>query len=331
VTDLNSIETAKVPILTFDYGNINIDLSFARLGENRVPEDVDIFDDKILRSVDDATEKSLNGPRVTDLIFHLVPNFETFLIVLRCVRLWAKRRGLYGNKLGYLGGVNFNILVAFVCQLYPKASPSSLLIRFFRVYTTWKWPEPILLTQIKPNPPEYDREVWSSENYPSHVMPIITPAYPSMNSSLSVTTYTKAVMMTEFKRGNEITQQIVREKGEGGWGRLFSPSDFFIKYQHYLCCHIVAIGMDEISRSWMGFVESRIGKLSDYLQRLPIDPIHLYPVRSKTHKSPNSCCYFIGFNVDPSKFRPKDEKVVYIDRAVTSFRSPSISPLSLVN
>lgn len=30
VTNLSAIETAKVPIMTFDYGNINIDLSFAR-------------------------------------------------------------------------------------------------------------------------------------------------------------------------------------------------------------------------------------------------------------------------------------------------------------
>lgn len=36
--------------------------------------------------------------------------FSNFLIVLRCIRRWAKKRGLYGNKLGYLGGVNCNIL-----------------------------------------------------------------------------------------------------------------------------------------------------------------------------------------------------------------------------
>ena len=51
----------------------------------------------------------------------------------RVVRMWAKKRGIYGNKWGYLGGVNCNILVAFVCQLYPKASPSKLLASFFKV------------------------------------------------------------------------------------------------------------------------------------------------------------------------------------------------------
>ena len=168
-----------------------------RLNDNSVPDDIDIFDDKILRNVDPATEKSLNGPRVTDLISHLVPDFENFLTVLRCIRKWAKSRGIYGNKLGYLGGVNCNILVAFVCQLYPKASPSSLLARFFRVFVNWKWNNPILLTQIKSNPLGENREVWSKELYQHiHIMPIITPAYPSMNSSVSVTSHTHAVMIT---------------------------------------------------------------------------------------------------------------------------------------
>jgi poly(A) polymerase len=320
VTNLSAIETAKVPIMTFDYGLINIDLSFARLNDNTVPEDVDIFDDKILRNVDTATEKSLNGPRVTDLIFHLVPNFENFLKVLRCIRKWAKVRGIYGNKLGYLGGVNCNILVAFVCQLYPKASPSSLLARFFRVYNTWKWPEPILLTQIKPNPPGEQREVWSKEQYQYvHAMPIITPAYPSMNSSVSVTPHTRNVMLAEFKRGNDVVQQIIREKGEN-WSRLFTPSDFFVKYNHYLCCHIIATGENEDSRSWIGFVESRLVRLPDYLQKLPLDTLHLYPVRSKTSKSSNSCCYFIGFNIDHTRLKTKEDKVIPIDRAVSDFR-----------
>ena len=68
------------------------------------------LDDQILKGVDEATEKSLNGPRVTTMLTQLVPNYETFKTTLRCVRTWAKRRGIYSNKMGYLGGVNFAIL-----------------------------------------------------------------------------------------------------------------------------------------------------------------------------------------------------------------------------
>jgi len=141
VTELNAVEDALVPIISFDFRGVSIDLLFARLAANTVPRDIDILDDNILIGLDDATEKSLNGPRVTNMIVKLVgeKTFPNFLIVLRCIRRWAKRRGIYGNKLGYLGGVNCNILVAFICQLYPKASPSTLLFQFFRRYNDWKW------------------------------------------------------------------------------------------------------------------------------------------------------------------------------------------------
>lgn len=187
VTEFNSIETAVVPVMSFDFDGVSIDLLFARLSDNVVPDNLDILDDALLDGLDDATEKSLNGPRVTMMIHELVgkETFPNFLIVLRCVRRWAKKRGLYGNKLGYMGGVNCNILVAFVCQLYPKASPSTLLSKFFSVYAQWEWPKPVMLNNIM-NRPGNRRVVWSEDLCMYHHMPIITPAYPAMNSSEKV-------------------------------------------------------------------------------------------------------------------------------------------------
>lgn len=68
VTNLVAIEGAIVPILTFDFEEINIDLQIAILPRNTIPDNLNILDDQILRDVDTATEKSLNGPRVTELM-----------------------------------------------------------------------------------------------------------------------------------------------------------------------------------------------------------------------------------------------------------------------
>ncbi len=105
VTNFVPVESAAVPILTFDWEGINIDLLFARLNSASVPRNFDIDNDRVLDGVDSATEKSLNGPRVTNLIAALVggttERYQTFLKVVRCVRKWAKIRGLYSNKMGY--------------------------------------------------------------------------------------------------------------------------------------------------------------------------------------------------------------------------------------
>jgi poly(A) polymerase len=103
VTNFVPVEGAAVPLLTFDWEGVNIDLLFARLNTASVPPGFDIDNDAVLDGVDGATEKSLNGPRVTNLIAALVSGtperYQTFLTVVRCIRKWAKARGLYSNKM----------------------------------------------------------------------------------------------------------------------------------------------------------------------------------------------------------------------------------------
>lgn len=103
VTNFVPIEGAAVPVLTFDWEGVNIDLLFARLNTASVPPGFDIDNDAVLDGVDSGTEKSLNGPRVTNLIAAMVSGtvqrYQTFLSVVRCVRKWAKARGLYSNKM----------------------------------------------------------------------------------------------------------------------------------------------------------------------------------------------------------------------------------------
>jgi len=51
--------------------------------------------------------------------------------------------------------------------------------------------------------------VWDPRRNPKdryHLMPIITPAYPCMNSTYNVTSSTLRVMSDEFQRGSEICE-----------------------------------------------------------------------------------------------------------------------------
>ncbi|KAL0589657.1 hypothetical protein ABG067_002206 [Albugo candida] len=338
VTNLNAIEGAVVPLLTFDYEEINIDLQIAILPRNTIPEDLNILNDQILVGVDAATEKSLNGPRVTELMIKLTPNRDSFISVLRIVRRWAKRRGLYSNKMGYLGGVNWCILVCFINQLYPTAAPTTLLLRFFMVLANWKWPLAIQL--CKTEDVKLGLEVWNANvgNNRYHVMPILTPAYPSMNSSFNVSTHSLAVMKQEFERALKIVQEILN-RGAVDWDPLFESSDFFAVQQHYLAVDVYTTNRED-EQAWCGFCESRIRKLIESLAYIPMlchlrafpkrfplsfaDEDHDENIETPTDRkndvketSKYGACFYVGFDIDRRQLRSRE---VSIDSSVDYFK-----------
>mmetsp|Transcript_28060 Transcript_28060/g.42996 ORF Transcript_28060/g.42996 Transcript_28060/m.42996 type:complete len:853 (-) Transcript_28060:191-2749(-) len=334
VTNFVPVENAAVPILTFDWEGVNIDLLFARLNSSSVPRNFDIDNDAVLDGVDSATEKSLNGPRTTNLIAALVrgtdERYQTFLKVVRCVRKWAKARGLYSNKMGYWGGVNINISVALVLQLYPNDCAASVLRKFFLVFKSWRWPNPVMLT--KPHDAGYGLPIWNAYHVNlRQVAPVITPAYPAMNSTISVSRQTLQILHEEFCRGHDIMDKLWKahintgmnnEEGQGpmpleseAFGELFTPSDFYISYPHYLSVCIVGPTEQE-AQSWTGFVESRLRHLVSNMlgKSLPLSKIQLWPKKVEacvadrtsllTHdQRKNSTTYFIGFAIDLLRMR----------------------------
>lgn len=51
------------------------------------------------------------------------------------------------------------MLVARVCQLYPQATGSVIVGKFFRIMTRWGWPQPVLLKPIEDGPLQI--KVWN--------------------------------------------------------------------------------------------------------------------------------------------------------------------------
>ncbi|XP_020547463.1 nuclear poly(A) polymerase 4-like isoform X4 [Sesamum indicum] len=295
VTELQPVPDAHVPVMKFKFDGISIDLLYASISLLVVPDDLDISNISVLEDIDEPTVRSLNGCRVADQILKLVPNIENFRTTLRCLKFWAKRRGVYSNVTGFLGGVNWALLVARLCQFYPNANPSMLVSRFFRVYTLWRWPNPVMLCEIEDD--ELGFSIWDPRKNPwdrNHLMPIITPAYPCMNSSYNVSASTLRVMMEQFQFGREICEDIELNKAQ--WSTLFEPYLFFESYKNYLQVDIIAADLDDL-RAWRGWVESRLRQLTLMIERDTCGKLqcHPYPhdyVDSSKHCA--HCAFFMG-------------------------------------
>ncbi|KAA0717975.1 Poly(A) polymerase gamma [Triplophysa tibetana] len=300
IKDLRAVEDAFVPVIKFKFDGIEIDLLFARLAFQSIPDNLDLRGDSLLRNLDIRCIRSLNGCRVTDEILYLVPNKENFRLTLRAIKLWAKRRGIYSNMLGFLGGVSWAMLVARTCQLYPNAVAATLVHKFFLVFSKWEWPNPVLLKQPEDsnlNLPVWDPRVNPSDRY--HLMPIITPAYPQQNSTYNVSTSTRTIMSEEFKNGLMVTDEILL--GKADWSKLFEPPNFFQKYKHYIVLTASASN-EENHLEWIGLVESKIRVLVGNLERNEyITLAHVNPQSfpgSKENPNENEfvSMWFIGIN-----------------------------------
>jgi poly(A) polymerase len=268
--DIVAVSDAYVPVIKLKYRGVEIDLLCASLSMNRIPANLDILEDHVLRNVDEQTQRSINGVRVTDAILRLVPNIPNFRTTLRAIKLWAKRRCVYSNSLGYLGGVAWAILTARICQLYPNAAPSFLLSRFFRIYDEWKWgpdgPTPVLLANISPGSANLGFKVWSplAPANARHIMPVITPAYPSMNTTHNVSRPTLTTMKAEIARSKAIVDRIIGaadSSSSGGglaaWQAVFEKCTFFGDFVNLLQVDVYADDAESFKR-WKGLVESKL-------------------------------------------------------------------------
>ncbi|RKP21236.1 Poly(A) polymerase PAPalpha [Rozella allomycis CSF55] len=335
VTELTAVPDAYVPVIKMHFDEIPIDLLFANLALSTIPEDLDLLDNSILRNIDEKCILSLNGSRVADQIVRLVPNIGTFHNALRCIKLWAKKRAIYSNAMGYLGGVAWALMVARICQLYPNAAPSTIVARFFSIYYQWKWPMPVMLKHIEDGPlPVWNPRVNPAER--NHRMPVITPAYPSMCSTHNVCASTQSVITAEFLRGSQITLNI--EHGKGKWEDLFAKSDFFSRYKVYLQV-VASARSQENHRIWLGFVESRVRMFVLKLETVPgvvASPPYPYGFE-KTYEDFTSLeaayfnkadkegekfkfyttTFYIGLDID---FKDIKDKKLHIERPASDFK-----------
>jgi len=288
-------------VITVTFYGVEFDLAYAQLPNRpNIPDKLDLLDDSLLPMNNDAVVRALNGRRVTDLMLDLVPSPETFRLTLRCIKLWAKFRGLYSNAMGFLGGVSWAILVARICQCLPNATASSVVLYFFVYFSTpgvWK-------TRIRLNHQD-DSDVKDSP------LIILTPAYPTQNSTFNVTYSTLGIITSEMIRGAEIVSNIMTHQEK--WNKLFEPVDFFSLYPGYVQLDSLGSQEDSFMR-WNRFLESKLRFLVRYLEETARGHFQIHPF-PKAFAKPESVItsgytcskvFFVGIGPVENKALPKE-------------------------
>nr|CAX72995.1 poly (A) polymerase beta [Schistosoma japonicum] len=258
VEDLHAVVDAFVPVVKMKFMGVEIDLLFAQIDQMSIPENFSLCENTevLMRNMDERDVRSINGVRVTEDILNLVYNKNSFKVALKVIRIWAKRRNVYSNALGFLGGVSWAILVSRICQLYPYATPSMIVYLFFTIFSQWPWPKPVRLRESEYIAslclPVWDPRLNPSDQY--HLMPILTPSYPSQNSTYNVQRSNRIIIERELKQGLNVVRASMMHKRS--WSNLFEAA-FFFQYRHY----VVVIVVGNVKHTFIelcGLVESRL-------------------------------------------------------------------------
>ena len=305
------LRSAYTPVIKFQMEDVKIDLIFARINNSQWLTDHAIksqptsnieqqsveleempemeVDDTLLVGLDETSIRSINGVRVAQYLLSAVGGnaiqLENFRLTLRAVKEWARVHGLYSNVLGFLGGVNWAILVCWICQKNPDAKPSALLRLFFKRFSTWNWPTPVRIATQHASSIRADLTVWDPINNfrdAKHLMPIITPCYPSMNSSYNVGEPQLRRIRDELHRAAKLCNDV--SIGRKSWEVLFEGSSFFEQHATYLQVDITSTNEDDF-RAWFGLVEARMRLLVVGLES-PMYGVRAYPFAKFFHRRP---------------------------------------------
>jgi poly(A) polymerase len=296
ITHVHPIPTAYTPVIKMKVLGMDVDLVFgATTNVNKLRKylqhkhnsnngngnfdssqesDYYTIDDTDLKGQDEAGLRSLNGARVCQILLQTAQhNIETFRTTLRFVKQFAVQRGIYSNVTGFLGGINWAILVAWCQQQSPDCDRPTLLIKlFFDTSGSWKWPAPVMLAPIQVAPPDDcpALPVWNARNNNNtntntvrELMPILTPAYPAMNSAYNVG-------LAQFRR---VQDELRRARGVHPLSLLLElPTPFFYQHEHFL--QVTVSSGDNDNVAWLKFVESRLRVL---ISSLETDQVQVWP------------------------------------------------------
>ena len=139
----------------------------------------------------------------------------------------------------------------------------------------WPWPTPLAL--VSPSSSGWD------PNNPcdrDHVMPIITPCVPQINSAVNIDSATLLMIKESLEDGRDACRAVL--DGIKTWDQLLLPSKFFTEYAHYL--EVTAWAQSDVM-TWFGAVESRLRRLCQMLRNCPaISQVRIWPTPFPTLK-----------------------------------------------
>jgi uncharacterized protein (UPF0248 family) len=260
------------------------------------------------------TLAKLKAARDLDYLRRSVPEMAKFRTAHRLVKTWAKSRGVYSARFGYLGGIQISVLLARVCKLlvrdHGSVSVADILTTFFHHYAGFDWKTRMAFD------PFFHRRRLQYARTPREPLAILGYFPPVLNTSHAASRPSVRTLTSEFGRASRLLSEpgMTWERflcGDGAPSestlKSVAAHEFLASFKSYVKIDVQHWGVSPArGASFVGWLESRlVHLLVDMHRAAPQLLPRIWPARfvedgdvaeTADGRDFQACCFLVGLD-----------------------------------
>ncbi|KAM5348516.1 hypothetical protein ACJ41O_008340 [Fusarium nematophilum] len=267
---------------------------------------------------------------VRDLFYlrRSIPDMVQYRMAHLFIKTWARARGIYSAKFGFLGGIHISVLLAPVCKVLAYEaqafSTADIVVTFFRHYSGFDWKSSMVFDPFFHKAVRYNRTF-------REPLCLLGWHAPALNTALTASAPTVQVIVAEFGRATQLLSS------EGSiWNKLLGvdtetantsledpgAKEFLQAYKSYIKIDAHYWGpSQERSGRFIGWLESRcVMLLVDIDKKLKQIHARIWPARfldlalgtEGNTGTEYHGCYLIGLAWTGDESTKDDTKAAYV-------------------
>jgi hypothetical protein len=191
-----------------------------------------------------------------------IPDFAQFRIAYQLIKEWAKARGVYASKFGYLGGIHLSVLLVRVCKMIVHeglvASAADVIATFFNHYAKFDWKTQMVFDPFFHQKLRYNRT-------PREPLCLLGWHVPTLNTALAASVPTVMAITREFISADALLsrpgltwESFFSSISPGGQNLTPGAAEFLTSFKSYIRLSIQYWGpsLEKVS-TLVGWLESR--------------------------------------------------------------------------